>query len=99
MMNKEFLRKVAGLKKQTFTNYKIAETLSVSVSTVKRALRLINKGALIPPLHKFFLTGDWYFMAVEWEELAAKITGRMTHNLWVRGHILRINVTLTPRKA
>ena len=75
-MDKEFLRKVDDLKKQTFTNAKAAETLGVSVSTVKRALRLIRKGALIPPMHKFFMTGDLHYMALEWEELAAKVAER-----------------------
>jgi hypothetical protein len=72
-MDREFLQKVDELKKETFTNEKVAEALGISVSTVKRSLRLIRKGALIPPLHKFFMTGDMYYLALEWDELAARV--------------------------
>jgi hypothetical protein len=64
-----FLEKVDVLKKQTFTSEKIAETLECSLSTVKRALREIHDGALIPPFHKFCMTGNARFLCEELDRL------------------------------
>ena len=73
MSDLEFLRKIDDLKKKTYTNEAVAKELGVSVSTVKRGLRLINKGALISAMHKFGMTWDLYYFAQEWEELSARV--------------------------
>jgi predicted transcriptional regulator len=72
-VDRKFLQQVDQLKKQTFTNEKIAETLNTSVSTVKRALREINHGALIRPFKKFLMTGDHWFLSEELEQLSEKM--------------------------
>jgi predicted transcriptional regulator len=72
-LDRKFLQQVDQLKGQTFTNEKIAETLKCSTSTVKRALREINHGALISSLKKFFMSGDQWFLSEELAELAEKM--------------------------
>lgn len=69
MTDSDFLKKIDALKKQTFTNEKIAETLGCSVSTVKRALREIKRGALISPTRKWGLTSDAIFFEEMFEEV------------------------------
>lgn len=69
MTDSAFLEKVAALKKETFTNEKIAETLQCSVSTIKRALREIKRGALISPTRKWGLTSDVIFFDEMFEEV------------------------------